>query len=126
MRRRYDAAAYRLTPERSLERMDALNSRVESLSASAAREADHALAASRSRLGAASPRADRAVAASLAKARGDLESLSKRMDGLNPRNVLGRGYAMVTSGGIEEGDDLVVHLRDGTLGTKVTKKEMKG
>ncbi len=135
MRRRYEAASYRLTPERSLERMGALKSRVESLSSSASREADHALSASKSRLSAAYPRADRAVSASLAKARGDLESLSKRMEGLNPENVLGRGYAMVTSGdgrvlvsagGIEEGDDLVVHLRDGTLGTKVTKKEMKG
>jgi len=61
-----------------------------------------------------------------------VRSLSSRLDALNPRNVISRGYSMTTDERgnivtsvkqIAEGDTLKSVLKDGTITSKVTSKE---
>ena len=64
--------------------------------------------------------------------RNQVHSLSSRLDALNPRNVINRGYSMTTDERgnivtsvkqIAEGDTLKSVLKDGTITSKVTSKE---
>ena len=64
--------------------------------------------------------------------RNQVRSLSSRLDALNPRNVISRGYSMTTDERgnivssvkqIAEGDTLKSVLKDGTITSKVTSKE---
>ncbi|MBR5750578.1 MAG: exodeoxyribonuclease VII large subunit [Bacilli bacterium] len=64
--------------------------------------------------------------------RNQVHSLSSRLDALNPRNVINRGYSMTTDKRgnivtsvkqIAEGDTLKSVLKDGTITSKVTSKE---
>ena len=64
----------------------------------------------------------------------ELESDSKQLAGLNPTNVLSRGYSMVTGRDgkvltsvdkINVGDSIVIRLRDGSAQADITKKELK-
>ena len=64
--------------------------------------------------------------------RNQVRSLSSRLDSLNPRNVISRGYSMTTDERgnivtsvkqIAEGDTLKSVLKDGTITSKVTSKE---
>ena len=61
-----------------------------------------------------------------------VRSLSSRLEALNPRNVISRGYSMTTDERgnivtsvkqIAEGDTLKSVLKDGTITSKVTSKE---
>ena len=68
----------------------------------------------------------------LEMSRNQVRSLSSRLDALNPRNVISRGYSMTTDERgnivtsvkqIAEGDTLKSVLKDGTITSKVTSKE---
>ena len=63
-----------------------------------------------------------------------MESMGKRLEGLNPMNVLGRGYTMVTSetgevmtsvSKLDTGDVIRIRMRDGSASAEIREKEMK-
>ena len=79
-------------------------------------------------------RPENAVMRTMARSTDSLESLGERLEGLNPVNVLGRGYAMVTSadgtvvssvGDMDEGDKVTIHLGDGRAVAEIMDKEMR-
>ena len=68
----------------------------------------------------------------LEKNKSQVESLSSKLNALNPRNVINRGYSMTTDekgnvitsiNQIAEGDTLKSVLKDGVITSKVTSKE---
>ena len=63
-----------------------------------------------------------------------LDSLSARLETLNPRNVLSRGYGLVTDGtgravtsvdDIQVGGTVRIHMRDGSASAEIMEKERK-
>lgn len=63
----------------------------------------------------------------------DITSMSQRLEGLNPYNVLGRGYSFITdkSGkalisafSVKNGDVITVRMKDGKLDTEVNNVEL--
>ena len=113
MRRRFDVIDARLSPAAALDRMEISRGRVESLFS----------------------RLENLVERSAESASSDLESVSGRLDSLNPRNVLARGYGMVTGrdgsvitsvDGLRVGENVTVTLRDGTAITEIKEVERNG
>ena len=113
MRRRFDVMDARLSPAAALDRMEIMRGRVESQFA----------------------RLENLVVRGAESASSDLESVSGRLDSLNPRNVLARGYGMVTGkdgtaitsvDGLRVGENVTVTLRDGAAITEVKEVERNG
>lgn len=112
MRRRFDVVNAKLSPAAGLARVEALEDRVDVLFG----------------------RAESAALLGVRDSRSELESLSARLEALNPRNVLSRGYGMVTDGSgraVTSVDDLAVggevriHLRDGAADAEIKEKVRK-
>ncbi|WII07329.1 exodeoxyribonuclease VII large subunit [Methanomassiliicoccales archaeon LGM-RCC1] len=64
----------------------------------------------------------------------ELSSYSKQLEGVNPLNVLTRGYSMITGPGgkvlttidnVNVGDSVTIHMRDGRAEADIKSKEMK-
>lgn len=64
----------------------------------------------------------------------ELSSYSKQLEGVNPLNVLTRGYSMITGPGgkvlttidnVNVGDSVTIHMRDGKAEADIKSKEMK-
>ena len=79
-----------------------------------------------------SKRLEMSLAHLLEMSSNQVRSLSSRLEALNPRNVISRGYSMTTDERgnivtsvkqIAEGDTLKSVLKDGTITSKVTSKE---
>ncbi|MCD8282943.1 MAG: exodeoxyribonuclease VII large subunit, partial [Prevotella sp.] len=95
-----------------------VNIRIDSASQTTISRAENKLALIDMRLG-------NALQTALQAARHRLELLSGRIDGLNPRRMLERGYTLVTSAGriikeakgLNEGDEITVHFADGRAKT---------
>lgn len=109
MRRRYEVVNAKLSPVAGLSRIDVLRGRVDGLCS----------------------RAESATVRRMEGSGARLESLSGRLDSLNPMNVLSRGYGMVTVDGtaitsvddIEVGGMVRIHLRDGSAAAQIKEKE---
>ena len=134
MRRRFEAIASKMSPARSLDRIASLEAAIYSISSSVSAEARHRLDRACSMHTAVAHRPEKAIKNLLAAKAVAWDSVSKRLEAVNPMNVLGRGYAVVESddgrilvsaSGISEGDRLRVRLRDGVLSAEVRRKEMK-
>lgn len=113
MRRRFDVMDARLSPAAALDRMEIMRGRVESQFA----------------------KLENLVVRCAESASSDLGSLSGRLDSLNPRNILARGYGMVTGSDgtaitsvdcLSVGGTVTVTLRDGTAITEVKEVERNG
>lgn len=113
MRSRFDVANAKLSPASGLDRMEILRGRMESLYSRAENTVDSGLRADRARL----------------------EALSGRLESLNPRNVLSRGYGMVTDGsgrvitsvdGLSAGDVVTVGMMDGTAQAEIREVTRNG
>ena len=113
MRRRFEVVDARLSPAAALDRMEILSGRVDSLFSRAENSSLRRAESAEARLG----------------------SLSGRLDSLNPRNVLSRGYGMVTDGcgnvvtsvaGLSEGDSVTIDLGDGSAVTEVKEVTRNG
>lgn len=86
------------------------------------------------RLGALASRLDSSIDRSVEASSAELGSLSARLEALNPLNVLGRGYGMVTDSegrvltsvsGMGVGDKVTITMRDGSVKAAIGSKEMK-
>lgn len=132
MRHRFEVMDSRLSPASALEDVSALGTRVDSLFSRAEGAAVRCYELSRSRLEAVGDRHVRAVGNTFTRSGDSLESLSKRLEGLNPRNVLGRGYSMVTAAdgtvvtsvsSLAPGQDVTINMRDGRARAVIGDKE---
>jgi len=112
MRSRFDLLDSKLRPSRALDSIGAFSTRIEM-------------------------NLDKMRASTISKmesSRMSIDAKSKHLEGLNPRNVLTRGYTMITSRqgriltsakDIEVGESISVDLKDGRVTADVTKKEMR-
>jgi exodeoxyribonuclease VII large subunit len=134
MYRAFDSLSSKVSPERASDRISVLTSAIDSDFNRISLMSSHALGSSQKRLEAVASLPEKAISGAVSAAGKDLDSISKRMSSLDPMNVLGRGYAMVTdadgrvlvsAAGIDGGDTLKVRLRDGTVTAEVKGKEMK-
>ncbi|MBR7152603.1 MAG: exodeoxyribonuclease VII large subunit [Candidatus Methanomethylophilaceae archaeon] len=112
MRDRFDELDSKLSPSAALQSMERLSARLDSMTASM----------------------DSDIRMRMERSSSRLSSSSRALDGLNPLNVLSRGYGMVTdfegrvatsASSIEPGTAVRVVMRDGTISAEVTGKEMK-
>lgn len=134
MRRRFETVDSRLSPESALKDMHMLRERIDNDLDRIADNAGHRLEASRNRLSSIRDRPETSADRTISSRRERMDALSKHLEGLNPMNVLGRGYTMVTSesgevitsaAGISIGDRITINLRDGRVSAEVEDKEMK-
>lgn len=109
---RFDQLDSKLSPSAALQSMDKLSNRLDSMMYTT----------------------ESAMMMRMEKSASRLESSSRALDGLNPLNVLSRGYGMVTdaegnvvtsASPIEPGSVVRVMMRDGTITADVTGKELK-
>ena len=134
MRHRFEILDSRLSPEKGLSDIGILRQRVENDLDRISSTTAHRLEVSDSRLKAVGERPGLAIARILGESGSSVGSLEKRLEGLNPLNVLGRGYTMVTSdkgevitslSGLETGDIVRISMRDGSASAEIRSKEMK-
>ena len=134
MRNQYMSADARLRPSRALEDISGLRRTVEVSLERIQASSRHMMDMGAARLQSVSGDPEQAVEAILNDANQRLGSDSKQLEGLNPSNVLTRGYSMITDKGgrvltsierINVGDSIVVRLRDGSAGADITSKELK-
>ena len=133
MRHRFEVLDTRLSPASALDDISALVERVAVACERAASMATRSLEASQARMDAVGDRHTRAISNRLSRSTDSLDSLSKRMEGLNPRNVLGRGYGMVTTSegrvvtsisSLSAGMEITVNMRDGRADAVVRETEV--
>lgn len=110
MRRRFDVVNAKLSPVAGHTRLCMLRDRTDSLS----------------------NRADSALRERMRSSTARLEALSGRLESLNPRNVLSRGYGMVTDSegrtvtsitDIEVGEIVRINMRDGSAAAEIKERE---
>ncbi len=109
MRMRFEVCSAKLSPTAGLARVSSLGERAAELFARGETEVE------------------RRYKASSAK----MESLSARLESLNPRNILSRGYGMLTDrsgravtsiSDVEVGGMMMIHLRDGSADAEIKEK----
>ena len=112
MRRRYEVVNAKLSPSAGLSRMEALSERTSSLFA----------------------RAESHISRRFESSSVRLEALSSRLESLNPRNVLSRGYGMVTDSSgnamtsvedLKVGGTVTLLMRDGSATAEIMDKVRK-
>jgi exodeoxyribonuclease VII large subunit len=79
-------------------------------------------------------RPDRAMMSIIQETDARLGADAKMLDGLNPMNVLTRGYSMITSedgkiltaiDDVQVGRAVTIHMRDGSADAMITNKEKR-
>ena len=130
----YNALDSRLMPSRALEDIDDLRDTVEASLERIRVGSKHIMEMESSRFQSIYQLPEKAISSIMKQASDELESDSKQLAGLNPTNVLSRGYGMVTGRDgkvltsvdkINVGDSIVIRLRDGSAQADITKKELK-
>lgn len=134
IRNQYTSIDARLRPSRALEDINGLRSTVEASLERIQASSRHIMDLGTARLHSVSEAPEKTIATIMKKADQQLESDSKQLEGLNPSNVLTRGYSMITDKGgkvltsidrINVGDSIIVRLRDGSAEADITSKELK-
>ena len=123
----------RMSMERALNRIESLRNRVEGLVESVRLKVESNRAVSEMHLSQVSDRTDAMIRTIGPMAAVNLNGLSKRLESLNPMNVLSRGYSMVTDsdgsivtsiGSIDTGSNITIRMRDGSAEAEVIRKEL--
>lgn len=134
MRHRFEVLDSRLSPEKALSDIGMLKEKVENDLDRISSRTAHKLEVSASRVDSVGDRPDLAITRLLGALDSTMESMGKRLEGLNPMNVLGRGYTMVTSetgevmtsvSKLNTGDVIRIRMRDGSASAEIREKEMK-
>ncbi len=134
MRHRFEVLDSRLSPEKALSDIGVLRTRVDNDLERISTSASHRLEVSASRIDSIGRRPETAMRRLHDNLGSGIESMGKRLEGLNPLNVLGRGYTMVTSENgdvltsvsrISPGDIIRISMRDGSASAEIREKEMK-
>ncbi len=134
MRYRFESVDGRLNPARALDEISSMGEKVEASLERIRSGTENMLERSKIRLDLQSELPDKAINSILHSKSESIIAESKHLEGLNPLNVLNRGYGMITmSDGkvltsidkIDVGDSIRVHMRDGTAEANVTSKGKK-
>ena len=124
----------RLQPSRALEEIVHHRTMVEVSLDKIRTSAQQEMRNSRMRLVSMDGRPESLINARMSTLESSYESSVKRLEGLNPLNVLTRGYSMITTvdgkvltsaDDVKVGDRINIHMRDGLAEADITKKEMK-
>ena len=124
----------RLQPSRALEDIEHLGIRVEASLDRIRTSSVMEMRNSKNRMESIENRPEILIRNKTESLESQLESSTKRLEGVNPLNVLTRGYSMITTpdgkvltsaGDINVGDTINIHLRDGYAEADINKKEMK-
>ena len=124
----------RLRPKRAIEDIKDRREDVEDMMSAVSSDLSLKMERYTMRLDAIGERPENRIQSILQDSEDALESDSKQLEGLNPLNVLTRGYSMITGpdgtvitsvGGLNVGDNVTIRMRDGTASADITKKEMK-
>jgi exodeoxyribonuclease VII large subunit len=133
MRSRFDLLDSRLRPERAIEDIKDRREDVEDIMSAISSDLSLKMERYTMRLDAIGERPENRIQSILQDSEDTLESDSKQLEGLNPLNVLTRGYSMITGpdgtvitsvGGLNVGNNVTIRMRDGTASADITKKEM--
>ncbi len=131
---RFATADARLRPSKALEDIDSLRKRVEVSLDRVRLGSLSTLDNRKARMEGIKDGPDRAIMSRFQDLDSRLQSDSKMLDGLNPMNVLTRGYSMITSeegkvltaiDDIEIGGSVTIHMRDGEADARITDKEKR-
>jgi len=134
MRVRFITVDSRLQPSRALDDVHAMGDTVEASLERIRTDTLAILDRSNDRLDRVGDLPEKGIDTILQSKETALASDSRQLEGLNPLNVLSRGYAMITSSdgkvvttaeGLEKGEEVGIHLRDGTAKATIKSKEMK-
>ena len=134
MRTCYEKLDLRLEPQRALQDIADMRRDIDSLFDQAKINVRMKVEGCRSRFVPMIDRPDELIQTVMKEDNSKLESYSRHMEGLNPLNVLNRGYGMITSadgkgltgvGMLESGDAVKIHFRDGSAEAEIKSKEMK-
>lgn len=134
MTMQFSALDSRLKPSRALEDISYHGDKVEASLGRIMAETKNILDKDKSRFEYICDRPEIYIKATLKALDAEYESNSKQLEGLNPSNVLTRGYSMISASdgrvltsvsGLEVGDSVTIHLRDGSAEADITKKETK-
>ncbi len=134
MRYRFESLDARLDPSNALDEIEDLRNRVEVSLERISLRSVATLDSGRDRLRSIGDRPEVSVSNALSRIRDAYESQSKQLEGLNPYNVLNRGYSMITAadgkvitsiGSLSVGDEVTIRLRDGKAGAEIKSKEME-
>jgi len=133
MKNQYTSVDARLRPSRALEDINGLKTTVEASLERIQASSKHIMEIGTTRLQSVSDGPEKAITSILKKSEQELDSDTKQLEGLNPSNVLTRGYSMITDKGgrvltsierINVGDSIIVRLRDGSAEADITSKEL--
>lgn len=134
MRHRFEVLDSKLSPEKALSDICVLRTRVENDLERISTSAAHRLEVSGSKVMSIGQRPETTIRRLQDGLVTEMGSMAKRLEGLNPLNVLGRGYTMVTSADgevltsvsrISPGDLVRISMRDGSASAEIKDKEMK-
>ena len=134
MRARFDILDARLRPERALEDIHDLKFEIDQSVSRIGANVDNLTDKYSARLESISNRPELQITSILDEKSRSLGSESKHLEGLNPLNVLTRGYSMITSAdgkaitsidGIQIGDVVSIRMRDGSATADIKTKEKK-
>ena len=131
---RYSLAATRIMPDRMRSEMDAKRLRTDSMLERISSVITDRIRRCDTRMVAVGSRPDKAIESIVERRGSRLETASRNLEGLNPLNILSRGYGFITSaegevltsaGSMSEGDRVTIHMRDGSATAEIKDKEMK-
>ena len=131
---RYSLASARIMPSSIKADMDAKGMKVDSLLDKVSATVSDRMNGCRTRMIAIGSRPDKAIGSITERSAAHLETASRNLEGLNPLNILSRGYGFITSaegdvltsaGSMSKGDRVTIHMRDGSATAEIKDKEMK-
>ena len=134
MRLAFDSLDARLRPSVAMEDITELREYVETSFDRVRSDSLRILENSTSRFVSVSERPESLIRTALDRISDQFNAEAKHLDGLNPYNVLNRGYSMITDGdgkvitsvaNIDAGDGVTIRFRDGSAEAEIKSKEMK-
>ena len=133
MRNRFELLDSRLRPEQALADIDLYRDSIDSTMGILYSNIRSKLEKDSMRLESMSDRPEKDIRSVLEDSSNSLSSYSKQLEGLNPYNVLTRGYSMITGPDgkaitsaerISVGDTVTIRMRDGSATADIRSKEM--
>ncbi len=131
---RFNIASAKIMPSSIRADMDSKMMRTNSLLDRVSSVVSERMNGCKTQMAAIGNRPDKAINSIAERSAAHLETASRNLEGLNPLNILSRGYGFITSaegevltsaGSMSEGDRVTIHMRDGSATAEIKDKEMK-
>ena len=134
MRSDFEILDVKLRPEAALDRISSLTAYTDEMVRIVSRNAEHVIELGTKRFQPISERPETCIGSILSERNNSLDSVSTHLEGLNPLNVLNRGYSMIADADgraitsidrIDVGDTVTIRMRDGSALADIKQKERK-